>query len=261
MYLLVQTGVIIASLAYAPAVPPITISSVAAAHNVNGFETALLYILYIAIFGIAGWFVIRNWKHKELLARIMDAYFIIVGSLVLFSIFVSFVYAFGVALILYVLKHISLDFRNPAAILASIGVGFAFGANFTPLTMIIILVLLAVYDFIAVYWIKNMVGMANLFSDIDSSMLIKAQRLVKKDVTSRVQLGCGDLIFPAGLVSSIVVGYGIGAIPVALGVIFGSAIGLYLLMNQLSKDLQPKPAIPAIAIGAILGAIVVGLIL
>lgn len=166
-------------------------------------------------------------------------------------------------------------YRNPSvlaydAVLAfgMAGVAAAVGIGFREEALLVIMSLLAVYDVIAVYGTKHMVrlGRTMLRRKVFFAMILPERPSGLKTRTADVSrgggfafLGTGDLILPALLVASSAVTRGFsGTWPI----VAGAAVGL-LVMNAIflsQKIRKPMPALPPIAVGAIVGYLISTLI-
>lgn len=153
----------------------------------------------------------------------------------------------------YVLAH------NAAIILGIAGVGAALGAPTSWRTAAAVLALLAVYDIIAVYGTKHMVTMFKglLNQGVIFALIIPEHpRLLMKRLKEVGPgegfffLGTGDLALPAFFVASAAR----ESFELGLGAALGSLAGLGFtdLLFQWGRK-RPMPALPPIAIGALVG--------
>lgn len=124
-------------------------------------------------------------------------------------------------------------------------------AVFTPVLSLfsisILLVLISIYDFIAVHKTKHMVGMA----EFQAKMQLFAGLLIpygKKGEKTAI-LGGGDIGFPLLFASVILMEYSLVA---ALLVVLGSALGLSFLLVTSEKN-KYYPAMPILSAGCFLG--------
>ena len=149
--------------------------------------------------------------------------------------------------------------QNVLMIMGVAGIAAFLGSAITWLSMAIVLVVLSVYDVIAVYGTRHMVVMfKNLLDQGVIFALIVPEK--PKQLFSRLRdvgggegfffLGSGDLVLPALFVAS-AARAGLG---LALGAMIGSVVGLWGTdwLFKLGKG-RPSPALPAIAIGTLLG--------
>lgn len=152
--------------------------------------------------------------------------------------------------------------QNLALVIALGGVAPQLAMFFTTETIVFVLILASVYDYIAVFKTKHMVTMFRDLMSKDAPLALVIPE--KGDVYGRVDgrvvhrkgegerqyllLGTGDLAFPTIFAVSVFAEYGI--VP-ALFVMAGSLIGLHFDQWWVEKNERPMPALPAIAFSSI----------
>lgn len=163
--------------------------------------------------------------------------------------------------------------QNLVMILAMVGLGAVFGRFITPWTAMILLLVLAVYDFLAVrfgymLWMANKMGQFNALpafviprraggwrSDVEQYDLSKEVELGPPQRTYSI-LGGGDIGFPLLLSASVYFASGLNsAIMVAFFSLLG-LIGAYWLQGAVLKG-KPIPALPPIATMSLVGLLIV----
>jgi len=136
-----------------------------------------------------------------------------------------------------------------------------------PSIIIIILMFLAVYDFLAVYKTKHMVEMFRKLveSKVYFSLIIPANFMSLFKKTKKVTpasefmfLGTGDLALPAIFVVSALKISLKTSLLTALGAIFGLILLYIIFIAQ--KERQPMPGLPPIVLGSLVGFLVAFLI-
>jgi presenilin-like A22 family membrane protease len=158
-------------------------------------------------------------------------------------------------------------FLNPSVWLHNIiltvsiaGIGGLLGLNFNPRGVVVILALLALYDFWAVYKTRHMVKMAKAFmkeSVIPAIILpsgaggLKTRVKEAKPGGNFYLLGSGDLFFPLLLASSALSEGFLNAVFVGAFSLFGLFITHFIFVFQEKR--APMPALPPIAAMGILG--------
>ncbi|MDP1629518.1 MAG: presenilin family intramembrane aspartyl protease [bacterium] len=153
--------------------------------------------------------------------------------------------------------------HNFILIISIAGIGGLLGLNLNPRGVIVILAILALYDYWAVYKTKHMVKMAKAFvkeSVIPAIILpldfhgFKKRAKEVKPGGEFYLLGSGDLIFPLILASSAL---SIGLINAVFVSAF-SLLGLFIvhLIFVFQEKRAPMPALPPIAAMSILGLLV-----
>lgn len=165
---------------------------------------------------------------------------------------------------------------DAVALIAGIGVTAVLGISLGLLPAIILLVMLAVYDAVAVYWTKHMVSLAGGVASlklpvvfvVPKSRDFSMAQLKKEDVTSENKereamfMGVGDAVIPGILVVSAysflpqAAGGIAGAnLIVAVGALIGGLLGYALLMRFVLTG-RPQAGLPLLNGGTIAGFIV-----
>lgn len=152
--------------------------------------------------------------------------------------------------------------QNLAIILGIVGIAASLGMSVKPLMALFILILLSVYDVIAVYKTRHMIklfkGMAkkgavlalilpkNFLKWFDKFEVIKSE-----NKNEFIFLGTGDLALPLLFAVS---AFSLG-IQFSLAIIFGAVVGFIVdhLIFITQKEKKPIPALPAIAFFSIMG--------
>jgi len=184
------------------------------------------------------------------------------GSLAL-SVWMPDIFAIGVitsALILWLWRSMVI-LQNVLVMLGIAGVASVFGLRFAPESIIILLIIFAVYDIIAVYKTHHMIKLARAMLDSKAIFAIVTPRKLSRFTAKMSEvapgkgfmlLGGGDIAFPLILASSV----SVIAFWDSLIVIGFSYLGLlltFVLFFKLGK--KPMPAFPPIAVMSILGFI------
>lgn len=169
-------------------------------------------------------------------------------------------------------KFIWADVKNAAAIISSAGVAALFGFSLGFLPAVIFIVLLSLYDYIAVFKTRHMITMARELSTRQLSFAVTAKsapaRMPKEPEQAYVQratregermdLGTGDLSVPA-MISVSAYSLGPNGLIYAIAVAIGSTVSLYLLLKFVSKRRVFLPALPPICLGGMLALLLVKL--
>ena len=169
-------------------------------------------------------------------------------------------------------KFAKAEAKNAAAIISSSGVGALFGFSLGFIPTSIFVLLLALYDYIAVFKTKHMIAMARELSTRELSFAVTAKNVPAKAAKEtveqyvdramkegeRLDLGTGDLSVPAMLAVS---AYTLGpnGLIYSLAVATGSTISIYLLLRFVSKQRVFLPALPPICFGGMLALLIVKL--
>lgn len=136
--------------------------------------------------------------------------------------------------------------QNTAMLLSIMGVGSLLGASLGIVPATVLLGLLAAYDVVAVFKTKHMVTMAKEITKQNLAFTLAIP--TKKHV---FQLGGGDLVLPLIFTVSVLREAGLAS---ALITMTCSMLGLLVLFSYLvSKPGRAWPALPPVAIGAMIG--------
>lgn len=165
-----------------------------------------------------------------------------------------------------------------------IGAGIAgiFGMSFGILPVFILLIILAVYDFISVYKTKHMISLASGVMKMKVPVILVVpkklsysfkeeegilQKVKKKKKRDAMFIGLGDIIIPGILpvsaslyLPSLFVGNFYAPILVALSCTVGALLGMVILMRFVLKG-NPQAGLPLLNSGTILGYVISYLIL
>ncbi len=301
MFMIVQfAGLFLAALMFNGA----TYQQVSSAQMVSAPSTALFLIVYIIAVTVV---MILLMKFYIGVYRLFEGFVIFVASAIVFSILLSeltsatvtmfgsavpvaFVAAGVLGIALVVAKNMKPWLRNATAILASIGVGVALGSDFGFIVALVLMALLAVYDFIAVFITKHMITLADAVQKQNLAFMVdvreveavpkgslsaaelsqynreltafkkaggKMQEIRQKGMKNMVPmvasvgLGTGDLAVP--LMVAIAAYKVFLSFTLSMFVIFGAVIGLLLTMFILRRYKRALPAIPPLLFGIGIG--------
>ena len=240
----------------------IILPTISFSNFINYFIFATLVILLII-------YLPKIKKIKTGIYKFFFVFAVIYGALVILPLFFGDVLALFIILILLYLwfKHPTVVIHDLLMVIGIAGIGSMFGLSFEPKIIILLLVILSVYDFIAVYKTKHMIKMAKSMLETGAIMALiipqKASDFLEnsKNIKAKgkfVILGGGDVAFP--LIFSVSM-LSQGIIDTFI-VAFFSLLGLILSFTLfvLQKKKQPIPALPPIALLSIIGYIITLLI-
>lgn len=134
-----------------------------------------------------------------------------------------------------------------------------FGVSLGIVPVLLLMIMLAIYDAIAVYKTKHMVSLAESIVDLRVPILFvlplkrKFSLLKNGDMDEAFYMGLGDAIIPSILVVSAFVTYP-SAAP-ALGTVIGILVG-YTALTRLAGRGTPHAGLPFLNSGAIIGFVV-----
>lgn len=216
---------------------------------------ALYFFVYI-LFGAVIIMLLMRLKLAEIVFRLMEIMLVATSSSIVFYSVLRLAFDFelsmGIGILLGILLAIAKFFlpifKNLATILATAGVGVIFGVSLGIVPVILFLVLLSIYDYIAVFKTKHMVEMAGFMVKQNLAFTITARETIpetKKE--ARIDLGSGDMIAPIMLEVSV-----LPLAPFASFMVFlGASVALFLFLTFVFKKKMVLPALPPIALGMI----------
>ena len=188
------------------------------------------------------------------LFRLFEIFVVFTASIIVFATFfpeaIAFVFAVELIAIRLLLPK-SVFVRNIAAVISVAGVGALIGVSLGVIPVLIFLILLSVYDFIAVFKTKHMVTLAKGISgkNLAFTLAIPTEE-------HQFELGTGDLVLPLVFAVSVMKAstapYPFYFVPAAM-VLIASIIGLLFTINWVSKHVgKALPALPPQAVLMIL---------
>jgi presenilin-like A22 family membrane protease len=178
--------------------------------------------------------------------------------------------ALSVAGVYLYFKYQKIWLHNILLVMPIIMAGCILGFNFQPRDLMIALLILAIYDYIAVIKIKSMIKMFTSLAEKKTIMALiitdswqnlnyrlKDLKIYLVNPDRRYSfLGTGDLAIPIIFSISVLTRYGLwGGYYVALGATAGLALCNYVLL----KYNRPLPGLPFIGLGCVLGYLVYNL--
>jgi presenilin-like A22 family membrane protease len=281
----------------------VTYSEITQVQAVSSGSSAALLIIYIVAFSAMFVIISRIYKGNKLFL-FLEAYIIFIASLYMFGMLLSipgggvmrFLYGSGsvweyaagaaIGVLLVFAKNKIPRLRNTTAMIASIGVGTILGITFSFTAALIFMIILAVYDFIAVFITKHMITIANAAISMNLSFMVTANdieavpfgmlskeeystyikaakgdkawgRIAKRfniskyaPVSASVGLGTGDLAMPLMLAVSAYKVY--LSFTFSIFIILGAVLGLFITMMILRNYRRALPAIPPLLFGILI---------
>jgi len=170
--------------------------------------------------------------------------------------------AFFASLLFTAAKFFLPALRNPAAVVASAGVGAVFGFSLDFFPAVLFAFGLSVYDFIAVFWTRHMVYMARELAGKNLAFSIaasepgpkKAAGKEGKGKRSTLELGTGDIVVPILLaVSAYRISFNLLD---SAAIIAGSLAGLMLVLWYVSTRRTFLPALPPLTTAALASLVI-----
>lgn len=225
-------------------------------------------------------------RRSKISDLVMTAFFVLtlfLGTNFFLSLFINQVAAFYFAVAIIIARFVfpSIFLHNIVFLFSIVAFSSALSLQFSPMTIIIVLALLAVYDIVSVYYTKHMVKMAKAM--IEKHLIFgfiipekikynfgKIEKAKPGLSTERrglpagrqgmgvVFLGGGDVGLPLFLVANVALSSVAQGLIIALFATLGMILSYFLFVSQKLK--KPMPALPPISMMSILGYVLVRLI-
>lgn len=226
------------------------------------FWKFLSYFVVATLFILAISFLIKVKKRKGLIYKGIFVLTALWGGAITLSLLMPDIFALVLMVILILRWHKapSVFLHNLIMILGLAGVGAVLGLQIAPLVAVALLIILSLYDFIAVYKTKHMVKMAKEMIEQGTILaLIVPQKISDfkagiKEVKAGGKfliLGGGDVAFPLLLCASLVSDGIINSLIVFVFALIGLFFSFWIFISQ--KTRKPIPALPLIALFSIIG--------
>lgn len=276
--------VIVDLLAFVVAGPFKTAGAVAFEDPSDPLNILYFFLIMIVFTGVM-LLIIKFWK-KQVIKIIYLVAIAILSVYVFYPLFLIFISDYQISfflsiigalfLLIALIKRPEWYVLNTIAIFTSVGVIAMLGISLCIPITIILLILMAIYDAIAVYKTKHMIDMADSFISLrlpvmfvipkkrEYSLLTETEslkeKLKNKGERQAFFLGVGDVVFPGILAVSAFHTLPAFNLLMGLSVLAGTLIGFIALMTLVIKG-KPQPGLPLLCSGAILGYIIAGFLL
>ena len=232
------------------------------------FNLNINEIIFFLAFFTAFIYFLNKFSHKSGgFFRLILGLAIFAGSQTVFSIVfneVIFSTLAAIVLVIVVFKKRIVFLHNIGIILAMAGIGAVLGLSLTPISVVVLLLILSFYDIIAVYKTRHMVKIAEemIKSRAISGIILPQNIKGWTENLAKVRpggefmiLGSGDLIMPLILISSVIGIHGLASgLIVFLFSLLGLSLTYYLFVMQRKR--KPMAALPPIAVMSIIGYLV-----
>ena len=237
---------------------PFDLAGVTAFENPEDPLNPIIFFIFIIAF-TAFILVVLRFGGKRLVYFVMLAAVTITIYYVMYALFHPNVYlpvVSTLALALILFKYPEWYVLDATGLIIGGGAAAIFGISLGILPVLLLLIILAVYDAIAVYKTKHMVSLAESVIDLRMPILFVLPRkwsfsLMKGDeMEDGFFMGLGDAIIPSVLVVSAFVTYEL-ATP-TLGALIGTLAG-YAVLSTIAGRGKPHAGLPFLNSGAILG--------
>lgn len=213
---------------------------------------SVFYIFFCILLGALIFYLLIKFYKGNLVFMLLEFSVISFASSIIFYSFIkpliyetyfSMILSIFLALVFGLLKILVPELKNLAAIIGTAGAGAVFGFSLTFYTALILLVLLCVYDFIAVFKTKHMVAMAQELSKREMAFMITSKEKTEKGEIF-FELGSGDMLMPIVLSVSV---FQLNPLYTPI-IFFSSVFALFVLFILLTKQRTILPALPIIAV-------------
>jgi len=227
---------------------------------------AIAWWQFLLAFGVGTAIVLglSRIMHGGLFLRFFFLFAIFSGTFITLNIFIAnpWAFIFSLFLLCFYIIWPRVWLHNLILILTLPGIAVLLGASLNPWTAVLILIIVSVYDYIAVYKTKHMIRMAKAMISgraIFAMIFPEHWQGFKSHLNEAhpgegfMMLGTGDFVFPLILAVS-----AYAASPSAAWLVFVFSLAGLLLMHLIfisQKVRRPMPALPPLAAFAILGFI------
>lgn len=227
-------------------------------------DMSIVRFLIIFFIGTAVLFVLSKIVKRKGVFGVFFYLMIFFGSLVFFDtflpIYLTLAFSIGLPILRYFYPNVLT--QNLAIIISIIGASVYLGLGLSSFQVLILLIVLSVYDVIAVHFSGHMVSMFKSLASSGAifSIIIPAKfkninaKIEKKGIkitSDFMYLGTGDLAFPLIFSASLLKENITASFFVILGAFLG--VNLIYFYFYITKTRKPVAALPPIAFGAILG--------
>ncbi len=203
--------------------------------NPNSVSNSIFIVAYVLLSAALILIILYFYKGKSLF-RFFEYFLIFATANLVLNLYVSALTSLLLSLVLVAVRLEFPQTKNLFTILSASIVGGLIGASLGVIPVLLVAILLAVYDFIAVFYTKHMVTLAKQLGKREAAFSIKL-----KEKKKFIELGSGDLVVPSMVSSSLFIA-GLNPVFPIVGSVAGFAVLLYLM----KKKKQYWPALPAI---------------
>jgi len=237
--------------------------------EISLWQFLLYFLLATLFFLLTSFFSKRFKKGKEILFKGIFMLVVFWGGVFLLSLWISDVLAlFLIGILIFCwFKKPTIFIHNLCIVLGIAGIGSNLGLGIEPQIVAALLIILSVYDFIAVNITKHMVKMAKEMVEMGAILALilppkipdfrESIKTVKPGGKFLI-LGAGDIAFPLLFCVSLVPEGILNPLIVAFFALFGLFFSFWLFSSQ--KIRKAIPALPPIALFSIIGFLITRII-
>lgn len=232
-----------------------------AAAPVSVWQLFLTFIIGTAVLiFFAYYFRLKKWRGRFF--KILFYFTLFFGNFFFFALWLPGISPLIIAsLLLFIFfKKPFVFLHNLVVILAISSVGAGFGLQLEPLFVVLMLLVFALYDFLAVYLTKHMVKLAGVMVESYAVMGLIIPKTIQdfesplKNITQKGRfmiLGAGDVVFPLVLAAAMLKQGIFASLLICLFALLGLLSVFLIFVFQQGK--HPLPALPPIALFCSLG--------
>jgi presenilin-like A22 family membrane protease len=259
LFLFVQFLALTISIYYIPQNIQLTIVN----DNPNSVWNALFIVGYIIFFSVVI-LILRKFFKKQNYLIVIEVLAFFGGISLIFSLVLPTILSYLTTIYLLLLKYYFKKetiytkwYNNILLAIAIAGSGSIIGLSLGLIPVIVLLILLAIYDIISVFYTKHMITLANMIIKKKISLIF-----VLPTKKREYKLGGGDLVIPAlvssSLFATLIKTQGLlkTVIPIIL-VWLASIAGLVITFYILDKYRNKLKALPALPIQVVLMVLVI----
>jgi len=228
-------------------------ANISIVQNPADVSNSIYFFATVIIMAVVLLAVLKFYKGK-LLFLLLEILMEFSAVQIFLSLFTNDGVSFAVAIIA-VAARLKFDwFKQPLLLFTTAVVGGLIGASLNLLPALVLALLLAGYDIVAVFYTKHMVTLAKGLGDRSTAFTMKV-----REGKHKLELGTGDIVIPAMLASAanstgkqILVGNLIFTLPGIAAAAF-SIIGMYVMLTYIMKHRGYWPALPPLVVSSAIG--------
>ncbi len=220
--------------------------------DINALENGVyLFVMILIMTGFL--LIILKYKKSLNLIWAIEALAVFSASTILFGIFLGEIVGMSIALAILLWRYThreSISFRTFVSIITIAGAGAFIGASIGVLPVFAFIIVLAIYDIIAVFYTKHMVTIGKAVTQKNFAFTVA---IPTKE--HNFELGNGDLVIPLIVATSLIIngpfknsamfsGLFVNNIGIAIICLGASFLGLVFSINSVALLKKPMPALP-----------------
>ena len=232
---------------------------------ISFWQFILNFAFAICLMGVILFLQKKLKKQSKILLTALFLITVAMGSIISLGVFIGDFAFLVIAVLIFIwFKKPNVLLQNVLMVLGMAGAGSYLGVRLVPETVVLMLIVFSVYDYIAVYKTKHMVKMAKQMMEQGAILGLILPQNISDFVASLKQvqpggkrffiLGGGDIVFPLIFSVSLLSKGLTQAIIVAVFSLIGLFANIYFFDKQ--KARKPIPALPLIALFSIIGFLI-----